>query len=293
MLPASFTPQFLAQLELLKLESKRAFLGTRQGGHTSLRRGHGIEFSDYRRYELGDNPRYIDWGVYGRSDRLYVKQFREEQALSVLIMIDASSSMRVPAQDKKWSFAIEVALSLAYIALMQQDSVIVTALGEYMSPQYTGGRAFHSLSRSLSEVAPSGEHSFAAEMRRTAARSKFPGIGIVISDFLMPLEEIDEGFTALRARNLDVTAIQVLGPSDLTPMKERGVGLLVDSETGEERNVALDGALRSAYDLELERHVASVREYCTRSEIHYARAQSDRPVQDFLVSSLTETGVLV
>ena len=69
MLPASFTNEFLRQLELLRLQGRRAFLGTRQGGHLSIKRGHGIEFSDYRNYELGDHPRYIDWGVYARSER--------------------------------------------------------------------------------------------------------------------------------------------------------------------------------------------------------------------------------
>ncbi len=72
MLPESFTPQFLKQLELLKLNARRSFLGSRQGAHLSQKRGHGIEFSEYRKYELGDNPRYIDWGVYAQGIDNYI-----------------------------------------------------------------------------------------------------------------------------------------------------------------------------------------------------------------------------
>ena len=79
----TFDSSYLAQLELLRLESRNKFLGSRQGGHLSLKKGHGIEFSDYWQYEIGDNPRYIDWKAYGRTDKLYVKQFQEEQDLLV------------------------------------------------------------------------------------------------------------------------------------------------------------------------------------------------------------------
>ena len=75
-------------------------MGMRQGGHASIKRGQGIEFSDYRQYQLGDNPRYIDWGLYGRSDKLYVKRFSEEQDLSVLIILDTSASMVTPISNR-------------------------------------------------------------------------------------------------------------------------------------------------------------------------------------------------
>ena len=79
---------FLKQLELLKINSRRSFLGSRQGGHASIKRGHGIEFSDYRKYVPGDDPRHIDWNVYARTERVYVKRFQEEQDLSVFIFLE-------------------------------------------------------------------------------------------------------------------------------------------------------------------------------------------------------------
>ena len=147
MLPASFTPAFLSQLELLNLQSKRAYLGTRHGGHRSLKRGHGIEFSDYRVYVPGDNPRDIDWAVYARSDRLYVKRFQEEQALTVLVILDTSPSMTAVMADRKWERAREIGLALSYIALMQQDGVAICAPGYITTPTLWGVRAMHGLAK--------------------------------------------------------------------------------------------------------------------------------------------------
>ena len=101
-LPEAFTPEYLRQLELLRIRARRAFLGTKQGGHVSLKRGHGIEFSDFRQYQPGDDPRHIDWSVFARSERLYVKQFQEEQDLTVLLLIDSTASMVTPSNEKKW-----------------------------------------------------------------------------------------------------------------------------------------------------------------------------------------------
>ena len=81
MLPALFTPQFLARLETLRIRARRQFLGSRPGGHLSPRRGTGLEFADYRHYTPGDDPRYIDWKLYSRTDRLYIKLFQEEEEL--------------------------------------------------------------------------------------------------------------------------------------------------------------------------------------------------------------------
>ena len=92
-LPPLFTPQFLARLETLRVRTRRRFLGSRPGGHLSLRRGSGLEFADYRPYTLGDDPRYIDWKLYSRTDRLYIKLFQEEEDLYTYLFLDLSASM--------------------------------------------------------------------------------------------------------------------------------------------------------------------------------------------------------
>lgn len=292
MLPETFTAQFLSQIEILNIRARRSFLGSRQGGHISPKRGHGIEFSDYRKYELGDNPRHIDWGVYGRTDKLYVKRFQEEQDLSVLIILDTSASMSVPLGEKKWEMARDLALSLSYIALMQHDSVIVSALGNFNSPSFYGGRAIHNLSQMLSDVNAAPLENLDNEVQRAVSRIRFPGVAIFISDFLMPFESIEKAFNTLRAKNLDVTAIQVLSPSDLNPLSTHESALAVDSETGETLNLSLDASQRKQYRQMLDEHNNKFKKYLGEAHIPYAQAISSTPLADFIQGELSKTGLL-
>lgn len=292
MLPESFNRDLLRQLELLKLQGRRAFLGSRQGGHLSLKRGHGIEFSDYRQYELGDNPRHIDWGVYARSDRLYIKRFQEEQDLPVLLLLDTSSSMTTPAAERKWERARDVALAIAYVALMQQDSVRIGVLGRFVSPNYYGARAIHQVGDLLLGVAPGGQVDFPRAVRDAASQVRFPGVAIMISDFLLPFDQIQAAFGSLRAKNLDITAIQVLSESDRNPLAYGEPVIAVDSEDGREIELMLDDQTRAEYDQLLERHTARLTDYFAESRIGFSRVHTNEALDAYLVRGLTTTGLL-
>lgn len=292
MLPESFTPSLLRQLELFKIRSRRAFLGTRQGGHISPKRGHGIEFSDYRRYELGDNPRHIDWGVYARSDRLYVKTFQEEQELSVLVLLDSSASMFQPSLDKKWERACEIAIALGYVALMEQDMICVCAPGLLRTPFYYGARAIHHLSAEVLSVKPPAVGDFLVEAQRAINRVRFPGVAIFVSDFLMPSEHIGSIVTSLRAKNLDIAAIQVLGPHDIQPLSGNEDAIAVDSETGEQIELSLGPRQREEYALLLEKHNTQVQELLHSNGVRFVQVRSDAALADVVVQNLPMTGVL-
>lgn len=292
MLPPSFTPDLLSQLELLRLRSRRMFLGSRQGGHLSPKRGHGIEFSDYRQYEMGDNPRHIDWGVYARTDRLYVKRFQEEQDLHVLVILDTSASMATPLADQKWEKARDIALALAYVALMEQDSVMLSALGAFHTPAVSGARAIHTLGKLLCQTKPGALRDLEGEMRRAASRIRFPGVAVVISDFLMPFSVIEQSFLSLRAKNLDITAIQILGPDDINPLAERSSALAVDSETGEIMEVALDENQRAEYGVLLVEHNQRLKNFFADGRINYTLALSSKELPVIIQESIAETGLL-
>ena len=133
-----FTDDFFRRLQSLKIHTRRAFLGSRQGAHSSIRKGHGLEFSDFRPYAKGDDFRHIDWAVYGRTDRLYVRQFREEQDLNVVIAIDTSASMGHPEGEKKFEMAKNLALALSYIALTDGDTISMVLLGQNTLAKYSG-----------------------------------------------------------------------------------------------------------------------------------------------------------
>jgi uncharacterized protein (DUF58 family) len=299
MLPGSFTPDLLRQLELFRLRSRRAFLGTRQGGHISPKRGHGIEFSDYRQYELGDNPRHIDWGVYARSDRLYIKRYQEEQNLSLLVLMDTSPSMAVPAESGKWERARDVAVALSYVALMEQDSVVVSAPGFVTSPSYYGAQSIHALGRELGSLTSDKildrEHGvdFYKEVLLALSRVRFPGLCVVLSDLLMPFREVERLFNAVRARNLDITAIQVLGGDDLTPLAGVPEAIAVDSESGKEVQLVMEEYVRQDYQRLLLEHNRKIREFFARQRIGFiSTSPAVESLQKFILTALPGTGLL-
>ena len=145
MLPEPFTPAFLNQLETLRLRTRKEFLGGHSGSYGSPRRGTSLEFADYRRYVPGDDLRYLDWGIYARSDRLYVKLFREEVDLFAYLFIDASASMAFPSVREKFLPASHIGAALSYVVLANHDHVKIHLLGEpsasIPSPFYRGRSA--------------------------------------------------------------------------------------------------------------------------------------------------------
>jgi uncharacterized protein (DUF58 family) len=292
MLPEQFTPEFFRRLELLKLRSRRSYLGTRQGGHLSLKRGHGIEFSDYRQYEPGDSPRHIDWGLYARSDRLYVKRFQEEQNLTMLLVVDGTASMVTPLEDQKWERARDIALALSYVALMEQDAVTLSVPGVLHSPLYSGAQAFHQIVRELS-IAPAVERcDFAREAQRAVNRVRFPGLAVFISDFLMPISQIEQVLVSMRAKALDITAVQVLGPHDKEPLPLQADAIAVDSESGEEVAISMSPQALLDYREYLAQHMQTVRQLFLDARVGFCQTTTSDDFTEFVVQSLARTGLL-
>jgi uncharacterized protein (DUF58 family) len=274
------------------MRARRSFLGTRQGGHLSPKRGHGIEFSDYRQYELGDNPRHIDWGLFGRTERLYVKRFQEEQDLQVLIALDASASMGSVPDDHKWERSSDIALSLAYIALMSQDTVRLHVLGRTPSAALIGPRAFYHATRYLQRVVPTGEGVFDKQLAEAAARVKFPGIAIIISDCLFDFESLQSGLNALRAKNLDITLIQVLGRSDRRLDYAESGATLQDSETGEQVSLVASSEVEAEFQRLLVDHCERIQQFCLSARVGYTLALPEEALEQWVNETLPRTGII-
>jgi uncharacterized protein (DUF58 family) len=127
--PSLFTPEFLAQLERLSLASRRVFRGRVKGERRSLRRGHSVEFCDYRPYGIGDDLRYVDWNVFGRLDRLHVKLFLDEEDLCLHLLVDGSASMAY-GSPTKLQYAVRLAAALGFVGLVNLERVGVGILRE-------------------------------------------------------------------------------------------------------------------------------------------------------------------
>ena len=286
-----FTPTFFRQLQQLKIRTRRAFLGSRQGAHRSMRKGHGLEFADYRQYVPGDDFRHIDFGVYGRTDRLYVREFREEQDLNVIVIIDASSSMAYPEGSRKFDLARELGLALGYVAMTDGDTVTFCMLGQRTTPRYSGPRALSKARKELNQCAPGGAFEFAVEVRAALASQRIPGKCFFLSDFLVPLHDQFESLDYLRSRNFEICVLQVLAPEELR-LETSLSGLVVDAETGQEIELALDRASVQEYGLKLAEHVEALQNYCHRAEIDYLLVSSAESAADILLRKLLQAGVL-
>lgn len=285
-----FTPSYLKQLELRSLRATRAFLGTRQGAHRSTKKGFGIEFSDYRPYQPGDSPRDIDWGVYARTDRLYIKRFQEEQDLQVLVAVDPSASMAV--DDEKWRRAWEISCSLTYLALMAQDSVIVSSGRWFQSAKLSGPKAFRKLVSSIPKTLPNETSPLIQAMRSAVHRVKFPGLAFFISDFLFPIADAIEIINLFRARNLETVLIRTLSPQDKDPLENNDDAILIDSETGEEKQISWGQIDQDAYKENFSVHARLLEQYCAESQIQFFEHDVTDSLISFMLETLPKMGLL-
>lgn len=294
MLTDPFTPQFLTQLEVLRLRTRKEFLGSQTGSYSSPRRGTSLEFADYRRYAPGDDLRYLDWGIYARSDRLYIKVFREEVDLFAYIFIDASGSMAFPSPPQKFLPATHVALALSYVILANQDHVKLHLLHDSSgraSPFYRGRRRMTDCIDFATSARPAGLLQLAPSLGEHLKRLRRPGKAILISDFLMPAASYQQGFNLLRAFNLDISAIQILARAEVDPPFSRGRLALVDSETQREINYEWSDDSRREYQSRLAHHNLEIRSFCHQSGIHYSLYVTDRELSDFIFATLPAIGL--
>jgi uncharacterized protein (DUF58 family) len=294
MLSYPFSAEFLAQLETLRLRTRKEFLGGQAGSYSSPRRGTSLEFADYRRYAPGDDLRYLDWGIYARTDRLYVKVFREEVDLFAYIFIDASASMGFPAREQKFLPASHVALALAYVILANHDHVklhLLQGAAGRASPFYRGRRRLSDCLAFATSPTPAGHLELAPSLGEHLKKLRRPGKAILISDFLMPPANIQQGLHLLRAYNLDIAVIQVLSRQEIDPDFPAGELALVDSETEEEIRYRWNSEVRRQYQSKLAYHNLQIRSFCHQSDIHYSLYVTDRDLGNFVFAALPAIGL--
>lgn len=296
MLAEPFTPEFLTQLETLRLRTRKEFLGSHTGSYSSPRRGTSLEFADYRRYSPGDDLRYLDWGIYARTDRLYIKVFREEVDLFAYVFIDASASMAFPTTEEKFLPATHIALALSYIVLANHDHVKLhllnsAAAASPVSPFYRGRRRMTDCVSFATSLQPGGPLNLAESLAQHLQKLRRPGKAILVSDFMMPGQSYQHGLNLLRALNLDIAVIQVLTRQEIDPPFTNGRLNLVDSETNGEIRLQWDARARREYQANLAHHNSELRSFCHQSGIHYSLYVNDRDLADFVFATLPAIGL--
>ncbi len=298
MLPPLFTSDYLSRLETLRMQTRRRFLGSRPGGHVSLRRGAGLEFVDYRRYTPGDDLRYIDWNLYGRTDRLYIKQFQEEEDLYASLFLDGSASMAHPAQDGKVQAARDIVLSLAHVVLASNDAVKLSLLSmdtaaPSTTPFFRGRQRLSTVAEFLDSYRPAGRVSVVQSLAQQLQQSHHPGKAVWISDFLFPLSDVRTSLNLMRGANFDLALIQILGREEIDPPLFPGGARLTDSESGAESVVYFDTRAKQTYMQRLDRHNRELQSSCHQAGVHYARFITHQDIPHFILRELPEMGLLM
>ncbi|MGH7923351.1 MAG: DUF58 domain-containing protein [Candidatus Binatus sp.] len=294
-LPDEFTPGFLARLEKLRIRTRQRYAGLGRGMHLSPKRGSSLEFNDFRHYSPGDDFRYIDWGLYGRSDKLYIKLFQEEEDLLTYIFVDASASMGYPAADRKFENAILTALALAYVALASGDRVMLRVLGgkgAKVDPSFVNGRhRIVELARRLQDLGPGGQFDFAHSLATELLAIRRAGKVFIVSDFLMLLNSVTRGLGMFTAASMDLTAVQILGGRELNGQGLDGDVEVVDSESGERLRVSIGDRERVQYRDTMLRLTREIKSFCLKRGLHYALYTTDQDFQQFFVRATRDLGL--
>ena len=290
--PTVFDEGFLRQLERLGLLMKQPVRGGLKGGRRSVKRGQSVEFADYRDYALGDDLRQLDWNVYARLEKLFVKLFIEEEDVTITFLLDASSSMAF-GRPQKLLFAKRAAAALGYIGLASEDRVVVTALGGRAARRQGGlrgsGRVFRLLAN-LSSIQPvEGPTDLVAAARHAGAMLSGRGVVVLVSDLLDPGS--DRVIRELAATGSELIVLHTLSPEELDPRLE-GDLRLVDSETGDGIDVTVDLATLDDYQARLLAWQQSFADLAAKRRASYVPLSTDVPLADLVFAELRRRRVV-
>jgi uncharacterized protein (DUF58 family) len=290
-------PALVARISRVDYASKKIFAGRVQGERRSKKRGESVEFADHRPYVMGDDIRHIDWNIYGRLDRLFLKLFLEEEDLSVHVVIDASGSADCGSPNK-FMFMQKTAMALGYIGLVNMNRVGATAIGDIGGDggvfsairDLRGRRRVHDLGRWLLSLEAGGTADFTEACKRIALARRGKGVMIVLSDFFIK-EGYEQGLRLLKGRGYDVFCIQVLSPQEIEP-DIAGDLRLRDTEDGDMAEVTISAPLLKRYKANLRAWNDQLRDFCARREIGLLTVKSDTPVDTLILDYLRRRGVV-
>ena len=272
--------------------AKKKARGVNLGEHNSLRTGGSQEFLDYRTYQPGDDLRYVDWNVYGRLGRLFIKLFKAEKEQSIYILLDMSLSME-SGNPLKSMYAKKIAAALSYISLANLDRVMVSSFNDRMIFAKTperGRQVYFLILEFLRNLKTAGSTNLNAALVEFASSVPPNGIVIVLSDFLDE-SGFEKGVKALHYQNLDINLIQILDHQEIDPILH-GFLQLKDIELGTKREMTLDLPMRGLYRKRVENYIARIREFCHAIGADFFLVDTQTPFETFLVHYLMEGNLI-
>lgn len=286
------TPDFIAKIEQLQLVSRKIFMGRMRGERRSRRRGESVEFADYRNYVVGDDLRHIDWNIYARLEKLFLKLFLEEEDLHVSLLIDTSRSMDWGTPTKSL-YARRVAAAVGYIGLANLDRVSFYAYANGLEYELAGLRGRRWLPRAidfLTRMECDSVSNMSLACRQFAIRHPQAGIVILLSDFFEK-GGYEQGLRYLMGRKYDIYCIQMLSPEEIDPPLA-GDLQLKDAEDDDLADVTVTRALLNRYRHNLRAYCESLKTFCTNRGINYMFTSTTVPFEQIVLNYFRRRGLM-
>jgi uncharacterized protein (DUF58 family) len=286
------SPEFLRRLEALELVSKKILAGRMKGDRLSKRKGRGSEFADFRPYTVGDDLRFLDWSLFGRLDKLFLRLFLEEEDLHVYLLVDNTRSMDY-GTPTKLRYAKQVAAALAFVGLVNLDRVTIDTIGgatPARSPLFRGRPSLWRMMKFLDGIEPVDSGDWGRSLKTFTMRATGQGVAVVLSDF-MDKGGFEDGLRYLAARNLDVYTIQILADEEVNP-PFTGDLKLTDVEDGDEAEVTISAPLLDRYRQTLSAFRSSLSSFCTKRGMAYLFTTNTVPFEKLVLGYLRSRGLV-
>ena len=285
-------PAFMARLDQLDLVSRKLLAGKMKGERRSKRRGQSVEFADYRNYVVGDDLRFIDWNIYARLDKLFLKLFLEEEDLSLYILLDVSKSCDYGNPNKALHMK-RVAAALGYIGLVNYNRVNIVALGEGIVAETGGLRGRRKVAQMIDFVSglePTGQSHFAEVCKRFALAHRQKGVCVVLSDFFIK-DGFENGLRYVAGGKYDLFCVQTLSPQEIDPDLQGDLKLR-DIEDNDMAEVSITQPLMKQYKANLNAYCLGLKDYVTRRGGTYLFSSTTVPFDTLILNYLRERGLL-
>lgn len=286
-------PAALMRIKNLEMRARVVVEGFFSGLHRSPYHGFSVEFTEYRQYTPGDDPRYLDWKLFARSDRYYIKRFEDETNLRCHLIVDLSRSMEYGTLGfAKAEYARTLAATLAYFLNTQRDAAGLTtfhdAVLDYLPARYRPGH-LRRLMLLLDRASAGTSTNLVQPLERAAELLRKRGVVVLVSDLLTPLDGLSSQLAALTSRGHEVLIFQVLDPTELK-FEFTEASLFVDVESGRELYVDPQ-SVRAEYLRRFGEHQQQLQTIVDRLGVELIRTPTDRPLEKALADYLHSRGM--
>jgi uncharacterized protein (DUF58 family) len=289
-----FTESTLRKLNQLTLVASRVRSGAIKGGRRSSRRGNSVEFADYRNYTAGDDLRRLDWNIYARLEKPFIKLLEEEEDLAVYVLIDGSRSMDWgEGEEHKFNYTLKLAAGIGAVALGAGDLLSIGFLqGGRVASEFHPARGEYALPRLfrfLESLEAKADTDLNASLREYSIPPRRAGMVILISD-LFAADGYESGLRQLLSHGNEAALIHVLSPDEVDPPLA-GDLQLVDIETDFQQDVSIDGGLRNLYQNRVRGWIQSIQTDCHKHGIHYLDLVTNQPWEQVLLLEMRKEGI--